>query len=52
MDYDVNVRVLIVGSNVMIGTQVNVVEMSKRHFLEFRNAVTLKVSTNRRSVEY
>ena len=45
-DYDVNVRALIVGSNVMIGTQLNVVDLSKRHFLEYRNAVTLKVRIN------
>ena len=43
-DYDVNVRVYIVGPNVILGTQLNVVDLSKRHFLEFRNAVTIKVS--------
>ena len=44
-DYDVNVRVDVIGDIAIVGTQVNVHDLSKeRHFLKFRNAVTLKVS--------
>lgn len=43
-DYDVNVLAFVIGANVVIGTQLNVMDLSKnRHFLEFRNAVTIKV---------
>ena len=43
-DYDVNVRVDVVGNMVIVGTQLNVQDLSlDRHFLRFRNAVTVKV---------
>lgn len=42
-DYDIHVRVDVVGSKVIIGTQLNVDDLSKqRHFLRFRNAVSIK----------
>lgn len=44
-DYDVCVRVDVVGNHVVIGTQLNVHDLSKeRHFLKFRNAVTIKTN--------
>ena len=44
-DYDVCVRVDVVGHLVVVGTQLNVHDMSKeRHFLKFRNAVTIKTN--------
>jgi tRNA G10 N-methylase Trm11/alkylated DNA repair dioxygenase AlkB len=44
-DYDVCVRVDIVGYRVIVGTQLNVCDLSKdRHFLKFRNAVTVKTN--------
>jgi len=47
-DYDINVRADIVGNLVIVGTQINVHDLSKeRHFLKFRNAVTIKVSKAR-----
>jgi hypothetical protein len=43
-EYDVNVRVDVVGNMVIIGTQSNFQDLSmERHFLRFRNAVTVKV---------
>jgi hypothetical protein len=43
-EYDVNVRVDVVGNMVIIGTQMNVHDLTmERHFLRFRNAVTIKV---------
>ena len=43
-DYDIHIRADVVGSLIVIGTQLNVYDLSKeRHFLRFRNAVTLKV---------
>jgi hypothetical protein len=43
-DCDVHVRADVVGSCVILGTQLNVHDLSKeRHFLRYRNAVTLKV---------
>ena len=43
-EYDVNVRVDVVGNILIIGTQINVQDLSmERHFLRFRNAVTIKV---------
>ena len=43
-EYDVNVRVDVVGNMVIIGTQMNVRDLTmERHFLRFRNAVTIKV---------
>ena len=43
-DYDVNVRADVVGHVVVVGTQLNVHDLSKeRHFLKYRNAVTIKV---------
>eukprot|EP00977_Amphora_coffeiformis_P022180 scaffold10570_cov176-Amphora_coffeaeformis.AAC.30 len=44
-DYDVHVRSDIVGYVVVVGTQLNVLDMSKeRHFLQFRNEVTIKTN--------
>jgi hypothetical protein len=44
VDYDVQVRVDVVGLLVVIATQLNVHDLSKdRHFLQYRNAVTIKV---------
>lgn len=43
-DYDINVRVDVVGNLLIVGTQTNVHDLSmERHFLRFRNAVTIKV---------
>lgn len=43
-EYDVNVRVDVVGNMVIIGTQMNIHDLTmERHFLRFRNAVTIKV---------
>jgi hypothetical protein len=43
-DYDVHVRADVVGTCIVLGTQLNVHDLSKeRHFLRYRNAVTLKV---------
>lgn len=43
-DYDVNVRADITGYSLVIGTQLNVHDLSKeRHFAKFRNSVTIKV---------
>ena len=41
-DFDVNVRVDVVGSNVIVGTQQNFADLSKRHFCRYRNTVTIK----------
>jgi tRNA G10 N-methylase Trm11/alkylated DNA repair dioxygenase AlkB len=41
-DYDVEIRVDVIGHKVVIGTQVNVGELSRRHFARFRNGVTIK----------
>ncbi|GAX13725.1 mRNA N1-methyladenine demethylase [Fistulifera solaris] len=41
-DYDVQIRVDVVGNVVMVGTQLNVEEMARRHFTRFRNGVTIK----------
>jgi 23S rRNA G2445 N2-methylase RlmL len=44
-DYDVCIRSDVVGNWVVLGTQLNVEDMSKdRHFLKFRNAVTIKTN--------
>eukprot|EP00980_Cylindrotheca_fusiformis_P008616 scaffold1830_cov117-Cylindrotheca_fusiformis.AAC.15 len=44
-DYDVCVYVFVVGNVVAVGTQLNVHDLSKeRHFLKFRNAVTIKTN--------
>ena len=43
-DYDVHCRVDVVGDQVIVGTQLNVEDLSKRHFLRYRNAVTLKTN--------
>jgi len=46
-DYDVNVRADVIGNVVVVGTQLNVQDLSKeRHFLRFRNGVTIKVRTS------
>jgi adenylyl- and sulfurtransferase ThiI len=43
-DYDIHIRTDVIGSIIVIGTQLNVHDLSKeRHFLRYRNAVTLKV---------
>jgi hypothetical protein len=47
-DFDVNVRADVLGYLVIVGTQLNVQDLSKeRHFLRYRNAVTVKVSSKR-----
>ena len=44
-DYDVCVRVYVIGHQVIVGTQRNVHDLSKeRHFLKFRNSVTIKTN--------
>lgn len=44
-DFDIQVRIDVIGSKVIIGTQINVDDLSKeRHFLRFRNAVTIKTN--------
>lgn len=44
-DYDIQIRVDVVASRVVVGTQINVDDLSKeRHFLRFRNAVTIKTN--------
>lgn len=44
-DYDVCIWIEIVGYRVIVGTQINVSDLSKdRHFLKFRNAVTVKTN--------
>lgn len=44
-DYDVCIRIEIVGFRAIVGTQLNVSDLSKdRHFLKFRNAVTVKTN--------
>ena len=44
-DYDICVQVNVVGDLVIVGTQLNVHDLSKeRHFLKFRNAVTIKTN--------
>ena len=42
-NYDVEIRADVVGNQVLIGTQLNLQDLSKgRHFLQYRNAVTIK----------
>ena len=44
-DFDVQVRVDVISTKVIVGTQINVDDLSKeRHFLRFRNAVTIKTN--------
>lgn len=44
-DFDIHVFVWVVGHDVVIGTQLNVKELSKdRHNLVYRNQVSIKVS--------
>lgn len=44
-DFDINIRVDVIATKVIIGTQLNVDDLSKgRHFLRFRNAVTIKTN--------
>ena len=44
-DFDVQVRVDVITTKVLVGTQINVDDLSKqRHFLRFRNAVTIKTN--------
>jgi len=45
IDYDVQVRIDVVSTKLIVGTQINVDDLSKgRHFLRFRNAVTIKTN--------
>jgi 23S rRNA G2445 N2-methylase RlmL len=44
-DFDVQIRIDVVATKVIVGTQINVDDLSKeRHFLRFRNAVTIKTN--------
>ena len=44
-DFDVEIRVDVVTTKVIVGTQINIDDLSKqRHFLRFRNAVTIKTN--------
>jgi tRNA G10 N-methylase Trm11/alkylated DNA repair dioxygenase AlkB len=44
-NYDVQIRADVVGRHVVIGTQLNISDLSKgRHFLQYRNSVTLKAN--------
>eukprot|EP00984_Skeletonema_dohrnii_P000929 scaffold302_cov91-Skeletonema_dohrnii-CCMP3373.AAC.5 len=44
-DFDILIRADVVATKVIVGTQINVDDLSKqRHFLRFRNAVTLKTN--------
>lgn len=43
-DFDVNLRIDVVAHGVMVGTQLNVEDLSKRHFLRYRNSVTIKTN--------
>jgi tRNA (guanine6-N2)-methyltransferase len=43
-DYDVNIRVDVLVNKVIVGTQLNFVDLSKRHFYRFRNKVTIKTN--------
>jgi len=44
-DMDIQIRVDVIATKVIVGTQLNVDDLSKqRHFLRFRNAVTLKTN--------
>lgn len=41
-DFDVNIRVDVVANHVIVGTQQNFTDLSKRHFARYRNLVTIK----------
>lgn len=43
-DHDVNIRIDIVGDRIIIGKQLNVKDLSRRHFLRFTNSVTIKTN--------
>ncbi|CAB9511184.1 ketoglutarate-dependent dioxygenase alkB homolog 3 [Seminavis robusta] len=43
-DYDVNIRVDVINTHVMVGTQLNLVDLSRRHAYRFRNKVTIKTN--------
>jgi len=44
-DFDIHIRIDVVSTKVLVGTQINVDDLSKeRHFLRFRNAVTIKTN--------
>ena len=44
-DMDIQIRIDVIATKVIVGTQLNVDDLSKqRHFLRFRNAVTLKTN--------
>ena len=44
-DFDIQIRIDVVATKVIVGTQINVDDLSKeRHFLRFRNAVTIKTN--------
>lgn len=43
--YDINVRVDVIATNVIVGSQINIDDLSKeRHFIRYRNAVTIKTN--------
>lgn len=44
-DFDILIRADVIATKVIVGTQINVDDLSKqRHFLRFRNAVTIKTN--------
>jgi len=44
-NYDINVRVDVIATKVIVGTQINIDDLSKeRHFIRYRNAVTIKTN--------
>lgn len=43
-DFDINLRIDVVANRIIIGTQLNVEDLSKRHFLRYRNSVTIKTN--------
>ena len=43
-DFDVHLRIDVVADRVLIGTQLNVEDLSRRHFLRYRNSVTIKTN--------
>ena len=52
-DHDIHVRADVTGYNVVIGSQLNVEDMTKnRHFLRYRNLVSIKVRTNEQTKDY
>ena len=43
-DFDLRLRIDVVANRVIIGTQLNVEDLSRRHFLRYRNSVTIKTN--------